>query len=267
MRRIILFRFHRDPDVCIDHINLLKKYNKKNDKKHNAKSNTPVYGLYGGSKKDEVAMCTKIAPFVESIYSIADKPKLWKWMHGDLAVRDWYRRTGKNIEFDMLHLVEWDLVFFASLEKLYGHIPKNGIGLTGLQPVEKIENSWDWINYPQGRKKWLAMCRNVQKKFKFSGTHYACLGPGYCLPKEFLEKYSKITPMQTCHDELRVPLYAQALGFKVYDTKFKENWFSSDEKYFNCSNKDISWSTLRKERKNRKGRRAFHPVRYAIGDL
>src|SRR5437762_14214472 len=30
----------------------------------------------------------------------------WKWLNGDLALREWYQAVGRRLAFDVLHLVE-----------------------------------------------------------------------------------------------------------------------------------------------------------------
>ena len=43
----------------------------------------------------------------------------------------------------------------------------------------------------------------------------ACLGPGYCLPREFLRRYANLDVPELGHDELRLPLFGRLLGLEV----------------------------------------------------
>jgi hypothetical protein len=61
---------------------------------------------------------------------------------------------------------------------------------------------------------------------------------------------------------LRLPLFGQILGYKLYDTGFYKNWFNAkEEKVFNCMAQDISLPAITKELSKTKGRRIFHPYR------
>src|SRR5450759_351978 len=82
---------------------------------------------------------------------------------------------------------------------------------------------------------------------------------GLCLPKSFLEKYSAIEIPELGNDELRLPLFSQILGFKLYDTGLKKEWFDKkEEEFFNCYKFYISSSSITKELARPSGRRAFH---------
>ena len=210
--------------------------------------------MYSGFRKELNLM--------EDVYSVKGKTDYWKWKNGDLAIREWYKDFGHTVSFDMLHLVEWDLLLLDTLENIYGHVRKNGIGLTALIKLKSVEKRWFWTNEDPGRSEWKKLQNFARKKFNYNQEPCASLGPGTCLPKAFLEKYSSIEVPELCNDELRLPLFGQIFGFKLFDTGFYKKWFSEKErKVFNCKNKEILLSTIRKEFSKKSGRRAFHPFR------
>ena len=252
MKRIILFRFHTDVDVCRNSLRLLKKYNPE----------VEIFGLFGGQEDDLDIFQKILNPYLESIYCIRGKSLYWKRTHGDLAMKSWYENTGKTLSFDTLYYIEWDLLLFESLEKIYGHIPENGVGLTSLTLLKNIEKEWFWLSSESLRIQWRCLLGFVKDKYGYDQEPFACEFGGACIPRGFLEAYSNAEIPELCHDELRIPLFSQVFNFKFYNTNICKQWFDESEKqFFNCDNKEISLSTITKELAKQSGRRAFHPIR------
>src|SRR5262249_22521285 len=110
MRRLILFRFHDRPAICAGRIRHLRALN----------PDVAIHGLYGGPDDAAPAL-----PELDTTYTLAGKSAHWKWKHSDLAARQWFQDVGRGMAFDILHLVEWDLLLSAPLDALYAHIPAN----------------------------------------------------------------------------------------------------------------------------------------------
>jgi hypothetical protein len=252
MKRVILFRFHKKPLVCKNHLVLLKKYNPQ----------VPIYGLYGGSSENFLKVNKFISKEITHIYSVAHQTNKWKWENSDLAVRQWFRDFGYNLDFDTLHVVEWDLLFFDSITNIYRHVPPNSLGLTGLQPLKNVENRWSWTTEEPTKSNWLRFKAKIKKKYGLPKPIMVCLGPGPVFPKSFLHAFIK-TPVSTLvHDEIRLPIMASILGFKLSDTKLYKHWFDDQEKtIFNCVNREINTHTIIQEMSKTNGRRVFHPFR------
>jgi hypothetical protein len=252
MRRIVLFRFHENQAVCRNRLELLRRHN----------PGTPVYGLYGGDEAAFPRVARSIGQEFTHLYCLSGKTPAWKWLHGDLAVREWHRAVGRGLEFDMLHVVEWDLLLLDSLGRLYGGVPRGGVGVTALVPLRLIADRWGWTQTPRWVAQWEKLLAYSRAVYGYEAEPHASLGPGLCLPKEFLDLYAACDVPQLCHDEVRLPLFAQNLGFGLYDTGFCRGWFDArDEAYFNCTNKEIGLGVIRAELGVPAGRRAFHPHR------
>lgn len=251
MKRIVLFRFHRDPEICRNRLELIKKLN----------PGIKIYAYF--EEKEKYEPFKILDEYFEDVYFIEGKSSNWFWTSPDLAIRMWFRDVGKNIDFDVLHLIEWDLLLLDSLDNIYSKIPKDGIGLTGLQNMEDIKNMWKWTSEEPYASDWKKLFEFVRKKYNYNQEPQACVGPGPCLPKAFLEKYSEIEVPELCHDEIRMPLFAQILGFKLYDTGFYgKTWFDEEtEKSFNCMDNEIDVEIIKKELDKKDGIRAFHPFR------
>lgn len=252
MDRAILFRFHRDAEVCASRIELLKQLNPE----------IPVYGLgediEGVEKLGEAGM--------EHLHVIDDKLSDWKWKNGDLAARRWFQEVGRDLEFDMLHIVEWDLLLVEPLEDLYSHVSEDQVALTGLKPVQKAkEYGWTWVN-GEHEQEWRELKQKVRKDFSYTGSSHGCIFPGAALPRSFLDKYAKTDVPELSNDEVRVPLYAEAMGYELVDTGFFGQWGDEElYRYLNAKGQEIETGKIREELQKKKGRRTFHPVRKKIG--
>jgi len=254
MERIVLFRFHENPAVCENRLRLVRKMN----------PDIAIFGLYGG-EDGAVGSFSRLSPYLENFFIIGDKSAEWKWKNSDLAARLWLDAVGAKTDFDMLRMIEWDLVLFDSLDNIYRSIPENGIGLTGLTELINIEDKWDWTSVKKERIKYEALFDFARKRYGYEKTPYASLGPGCCLPRKFLADYAAAEVPELCHDELRLPLFGQVLGYQLYDTGFYKKWFDEGEHaYFNCMDRLIDGSTIVGELKKAAGRRVFHPYRNLI---
>jgi len=255
MKRVILFRFHKAADVCEDRVKLLRQFNPA----------VEIYGLFGGKESEFNGVRETLRPCLENIYCIRGKSSYWKRVHGDLAMRLWYQDIGKTLAFDTLHCVEWDLLLIGSLEEIFGHIPEDGVGLTSLTPLRDVEKDWYWLSRWALRRQWRRLLGVAKARYGYQQEPFACEFPGACVPRGFLEEYSKAEIPEVCHDELRMPLFSQIFGFKLYNTGFRENRFNELEaKFFNCDNREVRLSTMAEELAKNAGKRAFHPVRKVL---
>lgn len=251
MERIILFRFHTSLDVCINRLQLLRRLNPR----------TRIIGLWGGERGGFPQAQTLLAPYLEYVWEIPVESPEWKWKNGDLSLLMWYRAEGKHLQFDMLHLVEWDLLILASLDKVYGDAGKHGVALTALTPLERIQHHWAWTALEPYATQWHQLRNHVQDMYGWSGPHLACQGPANALSKTFLDRYALEEVPDLVNEELRIPLYAQALGFEVTALPhiYREIKDPKEMKFFNCEKQRIKTRTIRQEMIKPWGRRVFHP--------
>ena len=190
----------------------------------------------------------------------------WSWQHGDLALAAWFREVGHDLPFDVVHLVEWDLLLAAPLETLYAPVPAGAVGLTALTPISDLEGEWTWLRKDPGRREWHELLARARAEWGYDGTPYGCVGPGPCFPRAFLEAYAALDPPVLGNDELRLPLFAQILGFPLADTRLRGPWRGEREHaFFHFRAPEIRLDTIRAELAKPDGARAFHPVRRTVG--
>jgi len=175
----------------------------------------------------------------------------------------WYRQEGRQLAFDMLHLVEWDLLLLASLDRIYGETGRNGVALTGLTPLERIQGHWYWTSVEPYAAQWRQLRERVRARHGWDGPYFACQGPANAFSKAFLERYSQEEIPELVHEELRLPLYAGALGFEVAGLPhiYREIKDPGEMKFFNCEKLAINQLRIRWELLKPSGRRVFHPYR------
>ena len=238
LQRIVLFRFHTDFSTCRNHLDILRTFN----------PGMPIYGLFGGAEKDFPN--AKKLP-LDHVWHIPLDDPYWKWVNGDLCVRWWYKEVGRHITFDMLHLVEWDLILLESIERHFASV-RGGIAMTGITPMEKIYATWSWVAPIRGRRDWLKLKAYVERVYGYTQTPLAGIFCGASFSRKFLERYARVEVPGWCNDEVRVPLFAQAFGLPVHDTRLGNELFTAGDEM-------ISPKTVYAQ--YRKGMRSFHPVR------
>jgi hypothetical protein len=223
----------------------------------------PIYGLYGGPRRVPVAALRGVVG-LDGVHS-SGEPARWNWQHSDLAAAAWFRAVGHRLPFDVLHLVEWDLLLLEPLESLYSSVPEGAVGVTALTPISELEEEWTWLRREANRRAWEALVAHARSDWGYDGTPYGCLAGGSCLPRSFLETYAAIDPPVLCNDELRLPLFAQILGFPIVDTRLRGPWRGEREHpFFHFRNQEIELSAMKAELAKPDGWRAFHPVRRRI---
>ena len=253
MRRLIVFRFDRDPIVCRSRIMLLRRLN----------PGVPIHGLFGGRGGLRRASARLAGPrflHLDGLY-VSPWEGRWNWRHSDLLLASWFRDAGRHLDFDVAHVLEWDLLLLDPLEKAYASIPPDAVALTAPTLIAEIEREWDWLRTPTARREYAALLDHAGTP---DGTvqRLACWVGGASLPRAVLQRYAAIDPPELCHDELRLPLFAQALGFPVADTGFRRRFTGGDDdRYFNALSREIPRETIVSELAKTDGRRAFHPVR------
>jgi hypothetical protein len=256
LKHVIVLQFHRDLPVARNRVRLLRTYN----------PGLEVYGIYGGRERLGAAAGAMLAgpkgAGFEDVYTIRDRNMLWKRTHTDLAVDLWFKHVGRHLRFDAAIFLQWDMLLLAPVAELFAHVPPDAVGLTGLAPLEEIEAGWPWLTYPAYRVEWEELLSAAREDRGYRGTPFACLGPGAVLPRRFLERYAELELPETCHDELRLPLFAQMLGFELVDTRFYRRWHDAEEeRIFNADEAEIALDVIARELATPGGRRVFHPYR------
>jgi hypothetical protein len=253
-----LFCFHKHLDLCRSRIQLLRQLN----------PDMRLFGLYGGPPEERSSALDLKASGLEAVHeSPGEWSAAWSWQNTDLAVLNWYRVAGRSLDFGRLHVVQWDLLFFCSLARAYSAIGDDVVALTGLTPLKAIAPGWHWTTEPAAALHSNRLLVEARSRFGFQSEPFACLGPGYSLPRRFLDAYADLDVPDLGHDELRLPLFATVLGFELADTGFYPRWGDSAiERTFNANGDEIDPGIVALELASDSGRRVFHPCRGRFDD-
>ncbi len=255
--RIIVFRFDRNPLVCRSRIAALRARN----------PGVLIVGLYGGRaglRRMAFRLGSRLILGLDSFYA-SPHAGIWNWKNGDLALVAWFRDAGHRLAFDVAHFVEWDLLLAESLATLYRNVPPDGVGVTCLTPVSEVGDEWPWLKREQDRAEYEQLLESVAQHVQRPTQRFASIGVGPCFPRSFLADYAEAEVPELAHDELRVPLYAQVLGYQLVDTALRTSWADdAEDEIFNASGRAIDPARVVRELSRPDGRRAFHPVREVV---
>lgn len=258
MNRAVLLRFHKDPQLVQNRIELLRYFN----------PNLPIYGLYGGIPEEFESFANQLTGLDHIATLDITDPNI-KWRFSDFSILSWFEQHGKFLPFDVLHISEYDLVMLESMEKIYPYFPDQQppVYLTGLKPLAEVKVRSNWFtnqDFP------VAECLELEQLFKNKYGLKNLLGsksPGSTLTKEFLMGYAQLDLPLIGFDEMRQPAIAQILGIEIKDTGFcREFWDEPDNPdfhLFNTDNVEIKLETMITAYQTGQ-QLAFHPVYYPV---
>jgi hypothetical protein len=248
---VVLFHFHTAYDLCRARLSLLKRLN----------PGASLFGLFGG----DPAACPspRELPGLEHVDTDPAHSPAWFKKNTDLAVAGWFQRIGRDIRFNRVYVVQWDLLFFVSLAEAYPALPDDAIALTGLVRLRQIAPVWDWVTKEPLATHSRQLLEIGRQQFGYAGEPYACIGPGYSLSRVFLERFSGLNlEDETGHDELRLPMFAEILGVPICDTGFYPRWRDpAVEAVFNADAQEVDPALVASALDDANGRRVFHPCR------
>jgi hypothetical protein len=186
----------------------------------------------------------------------------WNKKNTDLAVLDWYRAVGRSEGFERVHVIQWDLLTFAPVHLLYPSLADSAVALTGLVPLSSVADVWHWTTFPEAAAESHRFLETAPQEWRVTQAPLVCIGPGYSLPRRFLDRYAELDVPDLAHDELRLPFFARVLGFELADTGFYSRWMDPEvERGFNADAVEIDPQYVEEELRRPVGRRIFHPCR------
>jgi hypothetical protein len=278
MKLAILFWFYKEPEICRNRLELIRKHN----------PDIAIYGVYGGNIATVDRYKCQLEPYVDDFYAFTEqKDAHWKWLNGDLILTDWYRERGKYLPFDTVVVVQWDMLVFGAIEQIFSMLEKDRILLSGLRSIAEVEDNWHWVTpkLPDVRRQYTDFMEHIVKTYDYQQDPLACIFIVACLPRIFLEPYSQIDLPELGFIEYRIPIYAQIFGVPICeDHPFNVWWVDEDPYYhskdfvhrfmnffilkfnanslrptFQPTRSDISLIPIYKQLKSANGDRIFHP--------
>lgn len=277
MKLAILFWFYKEPDICKNRLALLRQHN----------PTIPIYGVYGGDLATVDQYKSQLNQYLDDFYTFTEnKDPLWKWLQGDLMLTHWYRERGKHLSWDTVAIVQWDMLVFGAIEQLFSMLKPDQILLSGLRPIREVENDWMWVTpkIPDHRHQYLEFLQYVGKTYDYQKDPMGCIFIVACLPRIFLESYSKIEQPELGFLEYRIPIYAQIFGIPFCEDHPFNAWWVDGDPIFQANNlvqrainlfslrlnpnplnptrSNISLIPIYKHLNTQIGARIFHPYQY-----
>lgn len=264
MNLSILFWFYKDVALCMNRLEILRKFN----------PNSQIFGLYGGRSEEAEKFAIGLGRYLDDFYVFEkEKDSSWKWYHGDIMIAQWYRDRGRQFNWDTIVIVQWDMLLIGAIGKLFSSLNKDEVLLSGLRPVREVEGWWMWVQGvnkvgPSGREEYFAFLENVKKKYRYDEEPLCCQFVVVCLPRSFLERYIEIENPGLGFLEYKIPIYAQIFGLKFCTNHPYTAWWPSEPKtkniqpskvVLNAADKKVSLYIVLRHLISPTGARIFHP--------
>ncbi len=270
MKLAILFWCYKNAELCEDRLQLLRQANR----------NAPIYLLYGGEPEEAAGFRARLARYVDDFYVFDDPPPLgseelagrfrggvhWKYVFGDLLIAAWYRDRGAHLEWDTVVIVQWDMLVYGPIERVFACLEKDQVLFSGLRPIREVEEHWAWVapKKPRDRAMYEEFLTHVRERYGYAAEPLGYVAIVTCLSRSFLERFSAIERPELGFLEYRLPIYAQIFGTPICTEHPFKPWWGAVEPYSRWSTlrarpDEISPLTIFMNLLRKDGARVFHP--------
>ena len=260
MKLAILFWFYKDASLCLNRLQVLRKYN----------PDTPIFGLYGGDINQAEEFRGALKPYLDDFYAYSkDKDAQWKWRNGDLMIAQWQRDRGKDLAWDTLVIAQWDMLIIGAVEKLFPSLKQDEVLLSGLRPVKEVENWWWWLRQNSvERQEYFEFMETIKATHPYHDEPLCCEFIVACLSKKFLDKYAQMPDAELGFLEYKLPIYAQIFGIPFCTAHPYKPWWADDPatrslplraKILNADVYQVPLRMVFIHLLSRSGARIFHP--------
>lgn len=254
----ILYWFYKDIEVTKNHLEIVRKNN----------PNCKIYGLFGGDPLDENVFKEELKGLLDDFWTY---PGTYgaeakdKWLHGDLLILDWYDRRGRDLIWDSVAIVQWDMLTFDSVDNVVPGLKKNEIFFSGYRDLdEELENRWSWTTPDKHlRADFLDFKEFVANEYGYKQKLKACLFIYAVFPRAFLDKYLQIESKTIGFLEYKLPTLATIWGIDVYEHDLGVFWRDERDDIakspLNATKEMITDDYVISQLKLEDGWRIFHP--------
>jgi hypothetical protein len=255
MNLAILFWFYKEPDICENRLEQIRKYN----------PGVRIFGLYGGSHEEASLYEQQLGKYLDDFYLSPSEDSNWKWIHGDLMILDWYEKRGRILPWENIAVVQWDMLVFDSLTNQFKDMKDGEIFLSGMRDLTpEIEERWRWTKRDGvERSNYLAYKDYIKREYGYVGLLKCCLFILEIFPRDFFEKYLMVGNMTVGMLEYKIPTYAKIFDTPVFQKDFGVWWFDTETERsrtpLNAKKMEIEKTYIDEELKKSNGARIFHP--------
>src|SRR5262245_4307143 len=240
----VLFWFYKQVDVCENRLALLRQRN----------GDLRVYGLYGGDAGDAPGFEARLGTQLDDFYMAPPADAEWKWLNGDLMLLEWYERRGRDLAWDQIAVVQWDLLVLDAIHRQLPGMEAGEIFLSGLSALDaEVERNWYWTRDPARRPNYLQFRQYVRDHYGHDREPRFCFFIFQVFPRAFFERYAAVPGKEIGMLEYKVPTYAEIFGIPFYQRDL------GGDAVLNPDKREISDEYIRQELDKPDGRRLFHP--------
>ena len=270
MNLAVLFWCYKSPEVCLDRLQLLRREN----------PDAPIYLLFGGEPGEAATFRDMLGAFVDDFYVFEGEPpdgaeeldvgfrggRHWKYYYGDLLIAAWYRDRGRELEWDTVAVVQWDMLVYGRLQDVFRGLGPDEALFSGLRPISEVEDRWAWVAPTQTRERRMyeAFLAHVRERYGYDQDPLGYVAVVTCLPRVFLERFSEIERPELGFLEYRLPIYAQVFGVRLCDDHPFRPWWGAVDSYsrshtLRARPLEISATVILSNLLRKDGARVFHP--------
>lgn len=254
----ILYWFYKDPDVTKNHLELIRQHN----------PSAKIYGLYGGKPEVSESYKNLLDELLDDFWTYPGTygdDKNTKWIHGDLLLLDWYDKRGRNLKWDSIAILQWDMLLFANVRDILPGLKKDHLFFSGFRELDGVlENRWYWTK-PGGedRKNYQSFKRFIAKEYNYTSRAKSCLYVLEVLTSSFFEMYLKLENKKMGMLEYKDPTLACIWGLPIYQHDIGIYWHDGKRELadfpLNAMSIEITLPYIECELNKPGGWRLFHP--------
>lgn len=144
-----------------------------------------------------------------------------------MLLLEWYRERGKFLPFDLLAVVQWDLLLLDSVDALFEGMKSSDVFFSSAKPVGPIESSWFWTSDPREKPSYDEFRRHLIRDCQYEGPPWCCEFVVACLPRSFFERWLEISRPNVGFMEYSLPTYARMFGHDFHRCAYldtSEGW-------------------------------------------
>ena len=261
-----LFWFYTAFDVCKERLRELRLRNPR----------LKIYALYGGPAGEAEEARRTIGPLCDDFYAHPGFESAHeKWIAGDRMIAGWHVARGAHLKWDSLFIVQWDFVTLSPLADLVPGLARGEAAFSGDRPLAEVSAWWGWAGAgTEAQAADLAKFRELlAARYAYDGPLWCCLFIAAVLPRQFLDEYARSGPPKPGFLEYKLPTLARVFGVPVRPAPALRTWWRADpstrtapasERAMSASKTPIDPALIRVEALRPDGRRAFHPVPFAL---
>ncbi|MEE7479145.1 class I SAM-dependent methyltransferase [Methylobacterium hispanicum] len=220
-RLAVLFWFYHEPEICAARLRHLRALN----------PDTPIYGLFGGSLSDAAAIAAQLGTLLDDLYVYGEeRDPVWKHRHGDQLIAAWHRDRGRQLVWDTLVVVQWDMLVLRPLAELFGSLRTGEALFSGFRPAAEVADWWGWLN-PRNPERVVdrdAFQNYLRDRQGYEGPLWCCLFIVVCLPRIFLDRYVEAGHPEIGFLEYKIPTLARAFGIPIREDHPFKPWWAAD---------------------------------------